>query len=279
VVAGVVAATGKAVAVDGGYRVTGRWSFGSGIHHSTSVVSGCVVFDGDEPRTMGANLPFVRMMLVPVSDCEIQDVWRVSGLRGTGSEDYTITDVFVPEERSFLPFFQKPHFDGPLYRLPITFFAVSLPCVALGIARAAIDEFLDLAKTKAPARIGQRTGLIDKPRMQLAVAQAEALAGSARAYLFEAVQEMWERVNAGDDVSMEQRAKTRIATCNAAVASAQAVDLMYNAGGGTSIYNRSILQRCLRDVHAATQHAGVNLDNMEDAGRVLFGLQPNAPVF
>lgn len=277
VVAGALAFTGKALAVDGGYKVTGRWSFGSGIHHATWVVAGCVVYDGDMPRAFAEGVPFFRMVLVPASDCEIHDVWYVSGLRGTGSEDYSITDVFVPEERAFLPLGGKVYHDGPLYRMPIGFFLALIATVPLGIARAAIDALVELAKIKVRGGFGQQVPLRERARAQIAVAQAEVLLGSARAYLFAAIEEMWETVKAGDDASMEQRAKLRLAFWNAATACAQAVDLAYHTGGGTSIYERSLLQRCFRDVHAATQHAAVAPLWLEEVGRVTFGLPPTSP--
>ncbi|MEX0785309.1 MAG: acyl-CoA dehydrogenase family protein [Dehalococcoidia bacterium] len=280
VVAGKVEPTGKAVAVDGGYQVTGRWTFGSGIHHATHVGGGCIVFDGDQPRPGTGGLPVVvRLALVPKSDCEILDEWHVSGLCGTGSETFTMTDVFVPEERTFLPFFDTPQQEGPLYRLPLTFLLAQVPLVPLGIARHALDILEELAATKVPMRMGAPVPLRERPRAQAEIARAEALLGSARAYLYESVEEMWDSLLRGDEATMMQRTKMRLATCNAAIASAQAVDIAYNLGGGTSIYKKSQLQRCFRDVHAATQHAAVAPDGMENTGRVLFGLDPAGPMF
>lgn len=275
VAAAALAPRGRAVAEDGGYRVNGRWSFGSGIHHATWVAGGCIVFDGDTPRTDGG-APVIRLMLVPASEVEIHDIWHVSGLRGTGSEDFSISDVFVAEERAFL---FEPYQDGPLYRMPLTYFLAQIAVVPLGIARAAIDALIDLATSKVPMRFGSVLTLRERAMAQVGVARAEALLGSARAYFYEALEEMWETIKAGDEASIDQRAKLRLATCNVATACAQAVDLAYHTGGGSSIYNGSLLQRCFRDVHAATQHMAVAPDGMEDAGRVLFGLQPTSPFF
>lgn len=277
VVAGVLAPTGKAVAVDGGFRVTGRWSFASGINHATWAFGNCIVFDGETPRTSDG-APVFRMMLAPASDYEIHDTWHVSGLRGTGSNDYSLADVFVPDEHGFMPFAGEIHQSAPLYKLPFTFFPASIAPVLLGIARGAIDVFVELATTKVPARFGPRIPLRERPRAQIAVAQAEAMLGSARTYLYDAMEKVWETVQAGDEANMRQRATLRGAACHAAIASAQVVDLMYNTGGGSSIYYSSLLQRAFRDVHAATQHVGVAPDSMEEVGRVLLGLSPTAPI-
>lgn len=279
VVAGVLAPTGKAIATDGGYRVSGRWSFASGIRHATWAFGTCVVYDGDTPRTVADDVPFLQMVLVPASDCEIHDTWHVSGLRGTGSEDFSISDLFVPDERAFLLFFSERYQDGTLFKMPPTFFNAAIAAVPLGIARAAIDALVDMATTKVPSRFGSRKPLRERAGTHVAIAQAEALLGSARAYFYQALEEVWETVKAGDSASMEQRAKLRLATCHAAIACAQAVDLAYNTGGGTSIYERSLLQRCFRDIHVATQHPAVAPDGMEDAGRILFGLPPSSPIF
>ncbi len=278
IVAGAIAPTGRAVVEDSGYRVDGRWSFGSGIHQASWVAGNCLVFDGDAPR-MDGGLPVFRLMLVPARDVEIHDVWHVSGLCGTGSQDFSMAGLFVPEERTFIPFVSEPIHDGALYRLPVTWFASQIALVPLGIARLAIDTLVELATTKVPMRFGAPLPLRERGRAQGAVAQAEALLGSARAYFFEAQEEMWETVKAGGEPSPQQRAKLRLATISAATACAQAVDLVYQTGGGTSIYNRSLLQRCFRDVHAATQHVAVAPDGLEDVGRVMFGLQPSSPFF
>jgi alkylation response protein AidB-like acyl-CoA dehydrogenase len=279
VVAGHLAPTGKAVAVDGGYRISGRWAFASGIHQSTWLLATCLVYDGDQPRATADGAPYMRMMLLPTGDCEIHDTWHVGGLRGTGSDDYSISDLFVPEERSFLLFASQPHQDGALYRLPITFFSVPIAAVPLGIARAAIDTLVELAAGKASGPAGSSVMLRDHARSQTSVGRAQALVESANAYLVEALSEVWETTQRGDTASLEQRAKLRLACVNAAESAAQATELMYRAGGGSTIYERSPLERQFRDVNAALAHAGVSPSLIEDAGRVRLGLQPSSPRF
>ena len=278
VVAGSVNASGVARAVDGGYRVSGRWTFASGIHHSAWVYGNCVVHDGDTPRRRQGDAPEMRFAFLPVDQCEIYDTWHVSGLRGTGSHDFSVTDLFVPEERSLVAFTAKPYQPGPLYTCPfVTYFAASIAGPPLGIARGAIDALVEFASTKTPT--GSQSLLRDRPSLQSDIARAEALVRSARAFLVEALQDIWEALAGGREVTMRQRAMGRIAGINAATSAAQAVDLMYNAGGGTALYESCLLERFFRDVHAATQHIAVTPAYYELSGRVLLGMSPGTPRF
>ena len=272
VVAGQLMATGKAIAVAGGYRVSGRWAFGSGIEHSDWTIGICIVHDGDAPR-LDDGAPVERLVFFPTSTAEIIDTWHVSGLRGTGSHDYRVTNVFVPENHSIEVVTPPPTTPGPLYALPFrTVFGVAIAAAALGIARGAIDAFEKLAIAR-----GGRGGpgqLRDTPAVQSDVGRAEAHLRSARAFLLETAQDAWDEAEAGTSDALRIRAMLRLANAQAAVASAQVVDLMYNAGGGSSVYESSRLERCFRDVHAATQHRAVSPGNYELAGSVLLGLNP-----
>ncbi len=146
---------GNAVAVDGGYRVTGRWPLGSGCQHSAWIVGGCRILDGDRPRCMPDGTPITRILFFPASDCEILDTWDSIGLRGTGSHDYAVADVFVPAQRA-LSFRERPTEPGPLYAMPtIALFGAVLAAVPLGIARHAIDILMELAGTKIASRSRQ----------------------------------------------------------------------------------------------------------------------------
>jgi indole-3-acetate monooxygenase len=149
--------------------------------------------------------------------------------------------------------------------------------VPLGIARAAIEAFIALAEAKTPT--GGASRLRDKASAQADVGKAEALLRSARAFLVESAHDIWNAVAAGDMPSMPQRATARLAAAQAAAASAQAVDLLYNAAGGTALYESNLLERCFRDVHATTQHMGTSSANFELSGRVLLGLDPGTPRF
>src|SRR6516162_3904241 len=278
VVAGTINPTGKAVPVPGGFKVTGQWSYGSFIQYSAWTVGSSVIIEDGGPRRGADGLPDMRLMLFPTSAVEIIDTWRVGGLRGTGSHDFRVADLFVPDERAIAAFTAKPVRKGTLFAAPfITVFAMALASAPLGIARAAIEAFVEVAEGKTP--IGASAKLRDKASAQADLGKAEALLSSARAFLVESLQGIWDTVAAGETPSIRQRAVARLAAAQAASASAQAVDLLYNAAGGTAIYEHNLLERCFRDVHATTQHVGISSANFEISGRVLLGLDPGTPRF
>jgi len=260
----VFAPMGRATAVDGGLRVRGRWPFCSGCQHSRWILGGVVVETHDPAR------PELRSVLFHRDEIEIHDTWDTSGLRGTGSHDYSVADVFVPAARSF-SLLGTPVHDAPLYRQP--FFgtlAAGVAAVSLGIARAAIDALVELAAGKqAP---GARKTLAHRELVQLQVARAEGLLHAARSGLFAAVTAAADEVTHTGAASLRTRAIVRVAACHATTAGGQAVDLVYEAGGGSSIYSNSPLQRCFRDAHVVTAHVMVNSTSLTSAGRVLLGL-------
>ena len=278
IVAGTINPTGKAVAAPGGFRVSGRWAYGSFIQHSTWTVGNCIVHDGETPRRGADGAPDMRLLLFPTSTVEIIDTWHVAGLRGTGSHDFAVRDLFVPADHAIGGFAAKPTQPGTLYAAPfITVFAMCLASVPLGIARAAIDAFTELAEAKTP--VGTPGKLRDKASAQADLGRAEALLSSARAFMFDEAEKLWATVAAGDAPSLKQRAIARLAAAQAASASAQAVDLIYNAAGGSALYENNPIERCFRDVHATTQHVGTSSANFELSGRVLLGLDPGTPRF
>jgi alkylation response protein AidB-like acyl-CoA dehydrogenase len=184
----------------------------------------------------------------------------------------------VPENYVIEGFAAKPKQPGTLFVAPfITVFAMCLASVPLGIARAAIDAFTELAEAKTP--VGASVRLRDKASAQADLGKAEALLSSARAFMFDEAEKLWETVAAGNAPSLKQRAVARLSAAQAASASAQAVDLLYNAAGGSALYENNLLERCFRDVHATTQHVGTSSANFELSGRVLLGLDPGTPRF
>jgi indole-3-acetate monooxygenase len=278
IVAGTINPTGKAVAVPGGFRVSGNWNFGSFIRHSAWTVGSSVIYENGAPRRGPDGAPDMRLMLFPTSDIEILDTWHVGGLRGTASHDFRVNELFVPEERAIAAFTAQPVRPGTLFAAPfITVFQMALASVPLGIARSAIDAFIDLAEGKTP--VGSSSRLREKASAQADVGKAEALLRSARAFLVESLHSVWDTVASGQMPSVPQRATARLAAAQAAAASAQAVDLVYNAAGGTALYEHNLLERCFRDVHATTQHVGIASVNFEISGRVLLGLDPGTPRF
>lgn len=276
VVAGAVMPIGKAFIDNGGYSVTGHWTYGSGIRHSQWTLGSCIVHDGDGPRKGPGGTPEIRLAMFPTSSAEVIDTWRVGGLRGTGSNDYRVANLFVPEEYTISFPAPLPAQEGTLYAMPLmSLLAVAIAAVPLGIARAAIDAVITLASVKP--LYGSSTLLRDRPAVQADVARAEILLGSARSYLFSMFGGLWDEVATGAVIPLQRRAMARLACANAGQASAQAVDLVYNAAGGTALLESGRLERCFRDVHACTQHIAISTMNYEAGGRVLLGLDPGMP--
>ena len=277
VTAGAIAPNGTAQPTDGGYQVTGRWEFNSGCQHSQWLMGTSVIVENGEPRILPHGYPETRMMIFPAADAEILDTWSVSGLRGSGSHDIAVQDLFVPEERAVAYDAGKRYQSGPLYTFPLFgLLATSVASVATGMARGAIDTFIELAQTKRLT--GGRRLINQRSVVQLQVAQAEAQLRSGRAFMFQTVQEVWDKVVAGEKISQRDKALLRLSACQATTASAQAIDLMYQAAGTGAIWDSSPLQRYFRDVHMITQHAVVGSPISEVAGKVLLGLDPKFPM-
>ena len=261
--AGVFAPTGRAVVDDDSIRLSGRWAFASGVTHCGWVALGAVV---------ESDVPDVRFAFVPTAALTIEDTWDVSGLRGTGSNHVSVQDVVVPASRTTPLMASQPKEDGPLYRLPLLgALAVGVASVALGIARDALDELDALASEKTPT--GGRRPLAQRGQIQVERASAEADLRSGRSLLYDAVSDVWERTCDGDATTLEQRVSLRLAATNAVRASVRAVDRAYEAGGGTSIFASSRLQRDFRDVHTITQHIVVGPATLELVGRALLGVE------
>jgi alkylation response protein AidB-like acyl-CoA dehydrogenase len=271
VTGGVYAPQGRAVVVDGGYRVSGRWAFASGCQHCAWLLGGCVVLNDGAPRLLPRGIPDSRLMLFRAADAEVIDTWTVSGLRGTGSHDIGVSDIFVPEARSVSLLTDRARHAGPLYRFPVFgLLALGIAGVAIGVARSAIDELTELAGAKTPT--GSRRRLAERAAIQAQVAEAEAVLRSARAFLFDTVGDAWQAAVTQQAISIPQRALLRLAATHATISAAKVVDLMYNAGGGTSVYAASPLQRHFRDIHVVTQHMMVAPPTYELTGRVLLGI-------
>jgi alkylation response protein AidB-like acyl-CoA dehydrogenase len=233
-------------------------------------VGGCRILDGDQPRLLPNGTPLMRVLFFPAADCEILDTWHSIGLRGTGSHDYTVTDVFVPAPRS-LSLREPPVEPGPLYAMPtIAVSAPALAAVGLGIARHAIDLLLELAQTKIASR--SRQSLREDVTMQASLGQAEAVLRSGRAFLYETLEEGWKIANAGQPLSVSQRAMLWLASTHAVTSAKQATELMFSAGGSASPYTSGGLERCLRDIHAVGQHLTLTPPNYQMAGQAFLDL-------
>jgi indole-3-acetate monooxygenase len=275
--AGIAAPAGAAVRTTGGVRVTGRWPFASGITHSDWVWAGCVVMANGQPQ-MTPQGPEIIHVCMPASTVTIHDTWNVSGLCGTGSNDFSVSDVFVPDQRIFALLDPSGHRSEPLYQMPpLGLFVFQVAAVSLGIARGAIDELMELAHTKKPSLYSDV--LADKSVVQVELARAEAALGAARSFLFTTVTETWETVRSGQSVTRRQIALGRAAASHAAETAATVTRSVNTLAGGSSIYSASPLQRHARDADAITHHFTVAPHTWEEAGRVLLGRETIAPFF
>ena len=274
VLAGTFRPNGVAVAVDGGYRVTGRWPFASGIMHASWLMGGCRVQDGDRPRLTASGAAVTKLMFLPRADAKVIDTWHTGGLRGTGSHDFEVTDVFVPSRRSVW-FTDPPVEHGPLYSLPaVGFFATLIASVSLGIARHSLEAFKELAGAKKPTYSPDL--LRANPVAQSQLGQAEGLLRAGRAFLFESVREAWAVARRGEPLSWQQRGLLWLAATQATTQALQAVDIVYRAGGASSVYSSTQLERCLRDIRTASQHLCVVPTNYEMAGQLFLGAEMSA---
>ena len=275
--AGIFAPIGAAVRVDGGVRVSGRWPFASGVTHSDWLWAGCLVMVNGQPR-MTPHGPEMIHCFMKTSEVEIHDTWFVSGLAGTGSNDVSAKDVFVPEKRTFSIGDPSGHRKEALYKLPpLGAFVSHVAAVSLGIARGALDELVELAQTKTPTF--SMAVLADKPVVQVELARHEAALAAARAFFYETVADLWRTARDGGQPAPRQIALHRIASANAAEIGASVARAANVLAGGSSIYSKSSLQRHARDAEAIAHHFSVAPYVWEDAGRVLMGRAPTAPMF
>jgi alkylation response protein AidB-like acyl-CoA dehydrogenase len=272
VIAGsILAGSGTAARVEGGYLLNGRWPFASGCRHADWLIAGCTITENGEARTGANGAPMLKAFLVPPDDCTILDTWHTTGMRGTGSHDFLIENVFVPLGREFDYPGTSAFNTGPLYTTPVpNVWGPNISAVALGIAREAIDSFVEIATAKR-SRFS-RSSIADRETIQEKLGLAEALLRSGRALLYETVRANWGTLASGQSLSDEETALGRLAAATASRNAVEAVDLVFHAAGTTSIYERSRLERCFRDVHMVPQHAVAGPLGFITAGRQRLGL-------
>jgi indole-3-acetate monooxygenase len=265
-VGGGIAPAGVAVPADGGYRVTGRWAFVSGCQHCDWIYGNCI----EEGASGNGDMPPLRIALFQAGEVEIEDTWSVSGLCGTGSHDVVAENVFVPADRSFALLSAEPCLDDPLVRIPLPSpYVLQMASGALGIAQGALDDILALATDKVPLFAG--ASLAANALFQNQLGEADARLRASRALLYASAAEAWATALARDPFTPEHRARIRASGVWAADTAAAVVDMAYRAGGGSSLYRSSPLQRRFRDVHALTQHFLVKLDSLTTVGAVMAG--------
>ncbi|WP_394842847.1 acyl-CoA dehydrogenase family protein [Pendulispora brunnea] len=276
--AGVFAPRGQAhrVTRDGveGFMVSGRWPWGSGCLNADYVTGGCLVLDANgKPEALAGGTPNVRSMVFSADQIEIHDTWHSLGLRGTGSNEFGVHELFVPAARSTALMTDTP-LPGPLYRFPLFgLLGLGIAAVALGVARVAIDSLIELATKKTPQ--GSTRLLAERPSTQEHVARAEARWRAARALVLEAVDAAWSAAVETEGISTEHKRDIRLATTFATEEAAAVVNRMHTTAGGSAVFEASPIQRCLRDVHVATQHMMVGESTYEVTGRLLLGLPTN----
>ncbi|MHA0862715.1 acyl-CoA dehydrogenase family protein [Enterobacter wuhouensis] len=263
VFAGGIFPTQKARQADGGYRVSGRWSFASG-SMGASVLGVGILPEGDQP------LP--RMAVLPRASVQIDPVWDTVGLAGTGSHDLVVDDAFVPHEWTFVRG-GSLNLEGPLYRYPVLSLATQvLSVVALGVARAALNEIYAIAHRQQSVTGAPR--LAERPQAQMQIAHSEAELRSARAWFYDAIDEVWQCLLAGDDPSCEQINALRLSSTHVTRVAAEVARqaLALNGMGGVTM--TSPLQRYVRDTMVITQHAFMGDLSYLNAGTVFFGGKP-----
>ncbi|WP_437639736.1 acyl-CoA dehydrogenase family protein [Sorangium sp. So ce854] len=267
-------AQGEAHVTEGGYRVTGRWSFASGCEHADWLFGNCVLMDGGRPR-MGAagdagDMPETRGMLFPAREARILDTWSVLGLRGTGSHDIAIEGAFCPEERSFDIFRGQSSVPGPGFVAPVLHFVLHMGAVAVGIAQGALDETVALARS-GKKRLYARAELAASPVFQVHLGRAETSVRAARALLRDTGAELWDACvnDPGAAVAMAPRISGALAWVTEVAA--RAVDACYQAGGGGVARDASPVQRRFRDIHTFSQHAAAAEGWFGQAGAALLG--------
>lgn len=257
----------KAIPVDGGLEVSGRWSWGSGSTGADLVGVGIKVDGGDS-----GGLPLIAVM--PAAKVRIDRNWDVIGLKGTGSHDMVVDKVVVPKEWTFIRG-GKSSLDQPLYQYPTMSLAAQvLAVVALGTARGAIQVLSELAGGRSS--ITGAANLADRPYFQADIAKAEALLRSARAFFYEATEEAYNTLLQGDELSIEQRTSLRLASTNAARAGADVTLAVYRLSGTTGIATDHMIARHMQDAMVVPQHAFLSDSTWQNAGRVLLGLDAPA---
>jgi alkylation response protein AidB-like acyl-CoA dehydrogenase len=271
-VAGAFMPSGQAVPVDGGYRVSGRWAFASGIRHAQWVTATARVV-----RT-SATAPTLRRMVMPVTAVQIHDNWQVMGLQGTGSCDFSATDLFVPECFSWDVQQARPQRGGPLYRLGMPAFVTNEHVAfALGVGRRALDALLDLAQAKQRG-YGQQSTLATRPAVHRLLGESDLRLRAARTLAIESYEKAWATVCAGQTLTPRLQAELRSVATFATDVAVEVTTQAFRYSGGTALYSTSVLQRCLRDINAAAQHLMVSEAAYENYGQFLLGLPDADPM-
>ena len=266
----------RAEPVEGGFLFSGRAAYLSGSAHARLIMVSAIVMKDDAP-VLDNGMIQIRSGFFPIEQARSLDTWNVTGMRATGSTDYELDGVMIPEAWTFEPF--RAHSDaslGVFAAIPLWAQLGGLAAVAVGTARNMIDRFIELAASKVPAAGIAR--LAEKAPAQIAVGEAEGLYLAAHAVLRDAVEATWAHGAAGEPFDNATLARQRLGTVTAVRLSAQVIDLLHDAAGMNAVARDTVLERCWRDIHTMTQHVILSPARYEIAGRVLLGLDPGSPV-
>ena len=265
-------AASKAVPVDGGYRLSGRWNFSSGSDHATWIAALAPVGSPDQKQDASVNRTGARILLMPKDNVQMLDFWHVQGLRGTGSFSFEVQDLFIPGARSYEPGSPTAE-EGPLYKIPTTLlFGSGFATVALELARRSLDIAIETAARRVPRQAG--TLLQNQQTAHRLVGQAEATWRSADAFLQASADALWEESTRTPVLDAEKRIALRLASTHAIRMAAEVVDTSYNLCGSGAIFASNPIQRRFQDMHVITQHTQGSYGHYETAGQFALGLQP-----
>ena len=268
---GVFAPMGKAVVEGDGYRVSGRWQWGSGSANCTWLCGGAVIIEDGEMKRLPNGAPDARMMVFPATDAALHDTWQVAGLKGTGSGDISVDGIFVPAARSVSLVTDTPAAQGALYAFPaFGLLALGVAAAAMGNARGSLEDIKALVRAKKSQ--GSSKTLAEKQATQIEIAKLEAAHRSARAYLFDEIAKTWAVAQDTGEIPLPVRADLRLACTHMVRTSADIARTAYDIGGGAALFLDNDLQRRFRDAHAITQHVATAPATYEQTGRILLGL-------
>jgi alkylation response protein AidB-like acyl-CoA dehydrogenase len=265
----------RAEVVDGGYRLSGRWQFGSGSAHATWLGGQSVVTERDGSKRMHGGRAQIRQMLFPAERATFHDVWNVVGLRGTASNDYSVSEIVVPHEFTFdrdVPAERREH--GALYSFgALLMYAVAFGSVALGLARSSLNAVIELAGGKTSRQTDRPVGESAGVQMQLGL--AETRLRGARTFLLESLREAYAAGCVSEEIPVDLRFSVRMAATGAMLAGREVVDIAYHTAGATAIFTDQPFERRFRDMHAVSQQVQGHPMHFENVGKYLLGLDYN----
>ena len=273
-------APSEARMVPGGYRVTGTWNFASGGHQARWLGGQSFVIDaGGQPMRRPNGAPVIRMMLFPYDAADISDVWHVIGLKGTGSDTYSVKDLFVPEQMSFARDEEVDRREnGLLFKFSTSnIYSFGFAAVALGVARQMLDDATRMVSEKTPS--GSKRALRDNNVVQAHIGRSEAMLRAARVYLYATARDLWHAMAETSELTLAQKLEIRMASTHAIHQAGAAVDALYHMLGSTAVFRQFPFERRFRDMHTAMQQLQGRESNYENIGQVVLGLDPDAMLF